>query len=312
MERHWTAAAVLTLLVSGCVARTPPPAATYRLPTDIRVRVGTTILDVPFEDYVLGSALSEVSPVGESIDTAARVFEVQAVLARTYAAASLWRHRAEGFNLCDTTHCQVYQPGRIQTSRFTALAREAVTRTRGQILMYAGAPAEALFHADCGGHTADASDVWGNQSPPYLLGAADEVPTLTHRDWQLNVPTAQLERALNAAPESQIGRRLTSITVMDRDSSGRATRLELRGDRTVTLRGERFRAILNRVAGDRAIRSTKFTVSRSSSAFTFDGSGWGHGVGLCQIGAAARARRGDSLQTILTIYFPGARLARTS
>ena len=62
--------------------------------------------------------------------------------------------RAEGFDLCDGVHCQLYEPGRIRTSRFAAVARAAVERTAGMILAYSNRPAEVLFHADCGGHTA--------------------------------------------------------------------------------------------------------------------------------------------------------------
>ena len=81
-------------------------------------------------------------------------------------------------------------------------------------------------------------------------------------------------------------------------------------EQPVVLRGEDLRAIINASLGDRAILSTRFTVTRSSGTYVFQGSGFGHGVGLCQVGALARARQGQSVGTILSAYFEGAGLAR--
>ncbi len=67
---------------------------------------------------------------------------------------------------------------------------------------------------------------------------------------------------------------------------------------------------MNDTFGDRAVQSTKMTISRTRDSFVFAGSGFGHGVGLCQIGAAARARRGESVNEIIEAYFDGATVAR--
>jgi stage II sporulation protein D len=120
----------------------------------------------------------------------------------------------------------------------------------------------------------------------------------------------ELRAALNADDRSRVGRRLTDLQVSARDPSGRAERVTIQGDRPITLRGEDLRAILNRTVGDRGIQSTRFTLSRVGASFRFEGQGFGHGVGLCQIGAAARARRGDSLDDILAAYYKGATLIR--
>ena len=284
------------------------PTATT-LPREIRVSVTGRTVRVAFEDYVLGASLSEVSPVGESAATVDRVFEVQSVLARTYALAHLGRHASEGFDLCDSTHCQLYQPARLTTSRFAPAARQAVTRTAGRVLTFAGRPAEAVFHSDCGGHTAASATAWGNAPVPYLASHKDDVPEGTHHEWQFRTTTAALRAALNADPKAVVGSRLDAVTVVERDSSGRAVRVEVRGERRQILRAEQVRAILNSRLGDRAIQSTRFTVTTTGSAWLFTGTGFGHGVGLCQVGAAARARRGDSLSDILSAYYPGARLA---
>lgn len=299
-------------LVAGCAPPEPrtPGRREATLPDRVRVRTTAGIVSVPLEEYVLASALSEVVPLNESAATVARIYEVQAVLARTYATFSLGRHRASGFDLCDTAHCQLYQPDRIRTSRFSAVASEAVRRTAGLVLIYDARPLEALFHSDCGGYTASAESVWGGAAVPYLLPRPDDVPRVTHHKWLLPVPAERLRAALNADARSQIGRRLDGMEIQARDVSGRASRIEIAGEHDVTLRGEELRAILNRALGDSAVLSTRFKVSRSKTTYVFEGSGFGHGVGLCQAGALAHARRGDSLQTILGSYFPGSRLSR--
>jgi stage II sporulation protein D len=290
-------------------ARAPSPIG-VQLPGQILVRSKGRIVAVPLEDYTLGSILSEVSPIGESPATAARVFEVQAVVARSYAVAELGRHRSEGFDLCDSTHCQLYDPTRIRSSAFADLARAAVRATAGRVMTYRGRVAETFFHADCGGSTAAADDVWGGDPIPYLVAAPDVIAPAKHRAWTSTISVADLTRALDADPQATVGRRVDSLDVRTRDASGRAKEIVIRGDTPLVLTGDEFRAVINRALGDRTLDSAKFTVVRDGSRYTFTGTGLGHGVGLCQLGAAARARRGDTLEAILGEYFPGAVLSR--
>jgi stage II sporulation protein D len=301
---------LLLALVGACVNLEMPLPAPFSGPGSVKVRTAGRVRTVPLEEYVLGSALSEHTPLEADPATVARIFDVQSVLARTYAIGHLGRHRQEGFDLCDGTHCQLYQPGRIKTSRFADAARRAVDRTRGVVLTFARQPADALYHADCGGHTASADDVWGNRHVPYLSGSSDGVPAAEHRTWRFEAPEQQIRAALNADARSAVGRRLIAITVAARDGSGRAARLQVSGDRASLLRGEDLRAILNRAFGPRAIMSTRFELQRRGSMYHFSGTGFGHGVGLCQAGAAARAARGAALGDILSAYFPGVALTR--
>jgi stage II sporulation protein D (peptidoglycan lytic transglycosylase) len=250
-----------------------------------------------------------VSPVDQPAATVERILEVQAVLARTYAAGHIGKHRSEGFDLCDTTHCQLYDSNRVRVSRFASEARDAVRRTAGLVLTYQGRLAEGLYHADCGGYTASAVDVWGG-SVPYLIGAPDDVPQNVHRQWRIAVPLEQLRVALDGSPRSEVGRTLNRIDVVEQDCGGHANRIAVVGEHTHELRGEEFRTIVNHALGPRAIQSTLFTVSRNRTDVIFSGAGFGHGVGLCQVGAAERARRGESLQTIVSHYFPGVLIAK--
>src|SRR5262245_37843293 len=150
------AALTVAAVLGACGSPKVPAVPGLSLPDRVQVRTGGRVVSIPLEEYVLGSTLAEVSPTDQSSATVARVFEVQASLARTYAVAGIGRHHADGFDLCDTTHCQVYDPARIKTSRFAGAARDAVERTAGEIITYGNRAAEALYHADCGGYTASA------------------------------------------------------------------------------------------------------------------------------------------------------------
>ena len=90
----------------------------------------------------------------------------------------------------------------------------------------------------------------------------------------------------------------------------RTARVVLDGQRAPTVRGEVLRAIVTGRFGARSIRSTRFTVWRDGSQFVFEGTGFGHGVGLCQRGAIARARAGHSPHAIIQHYYPGTYLDR--
>jgi stage II sporulation protein D len=258
------------------------------------------------EEYVLASVLSEITPAGDDARAARVIFGVQAIVARTYAIANRRRHAADGFDVCDTTHCQIVEVDRVQRSRWAALAREVVEDTRGDVLWFADKPASALFHADCGGVRASAGEVWGGLAPAYLEGGEDPLPAgREHLTWRFVVHRDELRAVLNAQPRTQVGGRLDTIDVQRRDPSGRAALVVLNGERAPLVRGEEFRSIVSRRLGVRTLRSSRFDVRREGERFVFDGRGFGHGVGLCQRGAIARAAAGASVNEILAFYFPG-------
>jgi stage II sporulation protein D len=253
--------------------------------------------------------LSELAPASGDSAGVERAFEVQAVLARTYGVANLKRHVADGFDVCDTTHCQVVELGRPETSRWATIARRAVDSTRGMIVTFKGGPASVLFHSDCGGARSSAAEVWGGNGQPYLAGGPDPLPQgAAHVTWHYVIARQRLQRALNSRPTTSVGDRLDTIDVQSRDSARRARLVLLNGERAPLVRGEDLRAVLNAALGPAAIRSARFDVRRDGDRFVFDGQGFGHGVGLCQTGALARAAAGQSVDAILQFYFPGTRL----
>lgn len=287
-----------------------PVASPLVMPRDIKIRVAGRVVTVAFEDYVAGTALSEISPTGETTTTVERVFDIQTIVARTYALAHIGRHRADGFDLCDSTHCQLYEPQRLATSRFAPDARRSVARTAGMVLTYAGRPIDALFHADCGGHTATPEQVWGTAPLPYLRSEVDPAPASTHREWTVTLAREQLRIALNGDARTSVGGRLTSVTADQIDDSGRVTDVRVSGDRRVDIRGDEFRAVVNRALRTQSVLSTRFSIRAEGGSLVLTGTGNGHGIGLCQVGAMARARRGIEPAAILTGYFPGTAIAR--
>lgn len=321
MKRKFAAMAspclvVFALISASCSApatRATLPSARAQEPAFIRVGVKEgnriTIRKVPFETYVQATILSEFAPPSGEPDVIERMLEVQAVIGRTYALAHLNRHGADGFDVCATTHCQLFDPSRLKTSRWAAQAAEAVQRTTATVLWFSSGPADALFHADCGGRTSRADDVWAGSGRPYLVSIADDGPaTGSHATWRYDTNEAALLAALNKDPRTSVGASLRGIQVLDRDEAGRAERIAIHGAAERIVRGEELRDVLSQTFGMRAIKSTWFDIQRNGRSFSFEGRGFGHGVGLCQAGALARIRSGAKLPAVLQQYFPGTKL----
>ena len=117
-------------------------------------------------------------------------------------------------------------------------------------------------------------------------------------------------RRSRADPRTNVGERLLEVRVLRTDASGRAELIAIEGDRRLTVKGWDFKIIVGRALGWNLLKSSRFTVARSGSNFVFRGSGFGHGLGLCQEGAHVMAKRGASYRQILARYFPGTDVAR--
>jgi stage II sporulation protein D len=274
----------------------------------VAVKGGSQTLTLSLEDYVLGAVRAEVLPSTLRDRSAGAALDAQAIVSRTYAAANVGRHAAEGYDLCATTHCQVYRPAAAGEGPGDA-AGQAVDATRGRILTFQGRAIQALFHADCGGHTASAASVWGGTEAPYLTSVDDWFCTgRPEGNWTFVVEEHALLQALAADSRTGIGDRFRRVEIASRDASGRALALTLVGSRTVSIRAEVFRAVMTRAFGPRSIRSTWFEVARDGARLRFSGVGFGHGVGLCQGGTVRRAGARQSPAEILAHYFPGTRL----
>src|SRR4030095_6344597 len=123
------------------------------------------------------------------------------------------------------------------------------------------------------------------------------------------IPAAQLAKALASDPLTDAGRTIDDIVVTRRDVTGRAEIISIEGERRRQIRGWDFKLIVGRALGWNILKSSRFSVRRSGSMFIFRGTGFGHGLGLCQNGSHVMARRGGKFEQILDKYFPGARLS---
>ena len=197
-------------------------------------------------------------------------------------------------------------PSGTKTARWAAAAARAARNTSGVVLWFDRRPARIAFHADCGGRTSAARDVWSGLEPSYLTALDDGGPAaVAHSKWRFAPPRPALLAALNADTRTRVGGRLDRIDVLKRDAGGRVQLVSLKGERAPLVRGEELRAVLTRAFGFRALGSTRFDVAPLKGTFEFNGRGLGHGVGLCQVGAFARIAAGASPADVLAHYFPG-------
>jgi stage II sporulation protein D len=274
---------------------------------------GGRVERVSLDDYVRGTVSAEVwVPATEDPAVAERIFELQALVARTYAVANLGRHASDGFDLCSTTHCQVFRNGGGTRSHWAEAIDEAIARTRGQVILFEDAPILALFHANCGGATSAAQAIWGGTVRPYLVSVVDgdQCARAPGATWRTPLAREALTRALDADPRTIVGGRLDSIDIVQADAAGRATLVALTGARSPVVRGEELRLVLVRAFGTRSVRSPRFTVQREGDSFVFAGTGIGHGAGLCQFGAMARLRAGAAPAEVIGFYYPGTTIGR--
>lgn len=271
----------------------------------VRVKVlsENRVVTIPVEEYVLG-----VISVEAAVEDEIEALKAQAIVSRTYALKNLGRHENEGFDVCSNTHCQQYMNG---DSRVSENMRRAVADTAGEVLIDArGQPADAYFHAACGGYTANFQSLWGAPGPGYLRGVRDDYcATMPNHDWTDEISSARLAEALASDPIADAGKRIDNIVVTKRDATGRAEIISIEGERRRQVRGWDFKLIVGRALGWNVLKSSRFSVNRRGSTFVFRGSGFGHGLGLCQNGAHVMARRGGTFDRILDKYFPGVRIS---
>jgi stage II sporulation protein D len=296
--------AALTLAGYGCGARHPvvPPPAVVRGPLELRIGIattaGTVVAPIELEEYVAGVVLGELGEPRIDRRAGENLADVQALIARTYALANRGRHRAQGYDLCAGTHCQLFR--RAPAGGF---AQAAAQRTASRFLAFDGAPIQAVYHASCGGRTSEADLIWLGRPLPYLASVADMA--CAAEPWRWQTSTRALRAALNADTRTRVADRLLRIDVLARDEAGRAVRVALVGERAPIVTGEELRTVVARTFGAASIRSALFDVRVAGEVVTFDGRGLGHGVGLCQRGARARAAAGASADEILHYYYPG-------
>jgi len=249
------------------------------------------------------------------------------------------------FDVCNDDHCQRYHG---ITKAPAGQAREAVRQTQGTVMTYQGEICDARYSKACGGITEEFSTAWEDREVPYLKSIPDasaaHPPARTEErasTWILSEPEAYcntgdmdlLERILpsyDRETESffrwkvQYSREelaeilwqksgfdfgtLKAIVPLHRGPSGRISRLKIVGSNKSMVVGKELE--IRRWLSRSHLYSSAFIVFAQGKRFTFHGAGWGHGVGLCQVGAAAMANAGFSAEQILGHYFQGVALKK--
>lgn len=247
------------------------------------------------------------------------------------------------FHVCADDHCQRYQG---ITRQVTDTVAQAVADTRGQVLAYDGELCDARFSKCCGGVFEEFQNCWEPIRYPYLVARRDNVDPMDFPNLTIEAEAARwigsrpdafcntaspeiLGQVLNNYDQettdfyrwtvSYTARELSELVArrsgidfgeildlqpLERGTSGRIVRLRIVGSRRTLIIGKELE--IRRTLSPSHLYSSAFIVEKTPDGFTLHGAGWGHGVGLCQIGAAVMGARGYEYRQILAHYYPGA------
>ncbi len=285
--------AVWTVLLPGETARTFEGALAVRAEgTELAF-----VFAMPLEAYVAEAVSSETAY------TAPReALRAQAIVSRSYALAGPRRH--PDADLCDLAHCQAL--GLPASDVHRRAARKAARSTAGLVLRLAtGAIARAPFHSACGGHTGDPRELFGGEDGTGAA-AVEDPGCVAH--WDARVPASSFAEVTARLLGASAG--ATGLS-LERGAGGFLARAVARGTGHVTS-GDSLARALDQALGWGHVRSSRLTLEPLDGGdVRVHGSGIGHGVGLCQAGAARMARAGASAEEILGRFFPRARISGT-
>ncbi len=238
------------------------------------------INNIDLDNYVAGVVEAEVGR-----RPAKEYFKLQAIICRTYALANTEKHIVEGYNLCDEVHCQAYHGKTF----FNSIV-EAAMQTRGAVIVDSDIQLiTAAFHSSCGGQTVNSEDVWSKSL--YYLRSVKDTFCLSHKNatWQKEIDKNKWKNYLTARlPNTILEKEYMNFKVGDRLKYFPESKLSFE-----ELRGQ-FR-----------LRSTYFNIQETEYKVLLKGRGFGHGVGLCQIGAMEMASLRYNYSEILHFYYSG-------
>ena len=269
------------------------------------------IIDI--EKYLRGVVPYEIGRLDESKFEA---LKAQAVAARTYAYKHFGSRKAQGFDVYADTRDQVYK-GIHSVSDVTD---KAVRETEGVVMTYNGEFITAYYHSTCGGETEGVA-TWGRPNHPYLQNKPDIRPDGTpwcresnYTEWTREFDESELRdlfqiNAKEAKANVPSFSSIHAMNILDTLKSGRIHTLEITTNNgKFTAKADKIRWLFKR--GGTILPSSFFRIHRNGDQWILKGKGFGHGVGLCQMGARARAQAGQSYIQILTHYYPGITLEK--
>jgi SpoIID/LytB domain protein len=229
------------------------------------------------------------------------------------------------FDVCADDHCQRYQG---ITNAVNPHVMEAVKATRGQVLAYEGEICDARFSKCCGGVTEEYKYCWENINKPYLASVQDpycntrdkqilsevlndyDQETVDFHDWLITYTQKELSDLISENLKMDFGR-IKNLEIVEKGKSGRISMLKIVGENKTFTIGKELE--IRKALSKTHLYSSAFTVRTKGKdadgypqSFILNGKGWGHGVGLCQIGAAVMGAKGIAYTDILKYYYTGA------
>ena len=276
---------------------------------------------VSLEDYTAGVLPSEMVSSWPM-----EALKSQAVVIRSYALSRVGWHDRDGFDVTDDVHDQVYRGLRAEGDR----TNEAVKETAGLVLRSGGRVVPAVFSAQCGGHTQDYEEAWGFKNP--VVGVCDFDPRF-NQDMEFPLSPRRMESWIKEDREAwcrvyglkgyqnyrwtwvvsaeDIGKRIPEIgrvrgmAVTRRSTAGWAEEIRVEGAGGVKkIEGDSIRRYLGGIRSNLIWIEPQFNLKGWPEEFIVYGGGWGHGVGLCQVGCYGLAKAGKDYREILRHYFP--------
>ena len=235
-----------------------------------------------------------------------------------------WHDREDHtiFDVCADDHCQRYQ-GIV--SENGVMAEEAVNQTRGQVLLYDGDICDARFSKCCGGVTEEFQYCWEDTPKPYLVSINDpycnthdlhilsqvlkgyDQETSDFYRWTVEYTQEELSELVSRKLKDDFGQ-ITDLIPLERGKSGRIWKLKIVGTKKTLTIGKELE--IRRALSETHLLSSNFDVTKNKKVFILNGRGWGHGVGLCQIGAAVMGEQGKAYDKILLFYYRNAEIQR--
>lgn len=263
----------------------------------IEVNVNGEITKMDMEEYLICVVAGEVYPHYET-----DALKAQAVAARTYLVYKMQKGGcANGGDICtDSAHCQAYKTDEKMKSgwgerydEYYNKIKNAVYETKGEIVLYDNKPINALYHSSSVDYTEDCVAVFGG-TYPYLKSVSSTV-SKSNSEYEKEVTFTKKEFLEKIKKSFSVDMNEIQIKIISYTSSGRVSTLKL-GEKSVKA------TALRKCLG---LRSTDFTFENSGDKIIFKMKGFGHGVGLSQVGAQEMAQQGKTYKEILTHYYTG-------